>query len=372
MTAKRPTRAEIDLQALLHNHRDARRLAGPEREVLAVVKADAYGHGAVPVARCLEAAGTRWFGVALVEEGIELRRAGLQGEILVFGSIFPGQEAAVLEQRLTPFLFDLDVARRLQQAAAAAGVRLPVHLKLDTGMGRVGFRPEELPAALAELKTLTALDIRGVLSHLALADDLASPVTAEQRALFQQMLGQVEAAGFTPRWRHISNSAGLVGPELAECNLVRQGISLYGGQPGDGFADTLDLRPVLSLKTAVAQVRRLPAGSGVSYGHRFVTERPTTLAVLPVGYADGYNRLFTNRGTVLIHGRRAPIAGTVCMDWILADVTGIPCVAAGDEAVLLGAQGRERISAEEWAELLNTINYEVFCRIGARVPRVYV
>jgi len=369
---QRPTRAEIDLAAIRHNFQQAQKLAGPERHVLAVVKADAYGHGAVPVARELEAAGAGHFGVALVEEGCELRAAGINGEILVFGSIFPGQEEALLDRRLTPFLFDLEVARRLDQAARSRGIRLACHVKLDTGMGRVGFLPEDLPAVLEEIKKLPGLHVDGVLSHFALADDLSSAVTTRQRSLFRQQLQLFADAGFNPSWRHISNSAGLLGPELEECNLVRQGISLYGGYPGSGFEGKMDLRPVMSLRTVVAQVRVLPAGSGISYGHRFVTERETRVAVLPVGYADGYNRLFTNAGRVIVRDQFAPVVGTVCMDWTLVDVTDIPSVVAGDTVTLLGRSADLAITAEQWAEQLDTINYEVFCRIGQRVPRVYM
>jgi alanine racemase len=367
----RPTRAEIELAAIRHNFRQACQLAGPGRDVLAVVKADAYGHGAVPVAATLAEAGAKIFGVALVEEGCELRAAGITGEILVFGMLFPGQEEALIEAELTPFLFDLEVARRLNRVAVEQGVIRNVHLKLDTGMGRVGFLPGELPEALVELKRLAGLRVTGVLSHFALADDLTSPVTASQRRVFREQLQLLAAAGFAPDWRHISNSAGLIGPELEECNLVRQGISLYGGYPGPGFEPLMDLRPALALRTVVAQVRTVPPGSGVSYGHRFVTQRETRLAVLPVGYADGYNRLFTNRGRVIVRGHFAPVVGTVCMDWILADVTEIPEVLAGDVVTLLGEADGLRISAEEWADQLGTINYEVFCRIGQRVPRVY-
>lgn len=369
---QRPTLAEINLAAIRHNYLQACKLAGPQRQVLAVVKADGYGHGAVPVARALEAVGAEHFGVALVEEGCELRAAGITGTILVFGSVFPGQEQALLECRLTPFLFDLEVAERLNQAAQERNIRLDCHVKIDTGMGRVGFLPDELPAVLPALQRFSALNITGVLSHFALADDLTSDVTLRQRLMFQQQLQHFAAAGFAIEWIHISNSAGLLGPELEECNLVRQGISLYGGYPGPGFEEKMDLQPAMALRTVVAQVRILPAGSGVSYGHRFVAERTTRIAVLPIGYADGYNRLFTNRGQVIVRGRIAPVIGTVCMDWTMADITDLPEAVAGDTVTLLGEADGKMISAEEWAEQLGTINYEVFCRIGQRVPRVYL
>ena len=369
---QRPTRAEINLAAIRHNFRQACLFAGPQRQVLAVVKADAYGHGAVPVARALETAGAGHFGVALVEEGCELRAAGIKGTILVFGSVFPGQEEALLNCQLTPFLLDFEMAERLSRAALARGLQLDCHVKIDTGMGRVGFLPKELPVVLPALKRLAGLKITGVVSHFALADDLTSDVTLRQRRLFQQQLQHFASAGLSPKWFHISNSAGLLGPELDECNLVRQGISLYGGYPGIGFEKLMDLHPAMALRTVIAQVRTLPVGSGISYGHRFVAERTTRVAVLPIGYADGYNRLFSNRGRVIIRGRIAPVIGTVCMDWTMADITDIPEAVAEDSVTLLGEAGGRRITAEEWAEQLDTINYEVFCRIGQRVPRVYL
>ena len=368
----RPTRVEIDLDALRFNLRQVRERVGPACEILAVVKADAYGHGASAVAPALAAAGADQFGVALVGEGLALRRYGLTQPIVVLGGAFPGEEKAILEHRLQPALYDLDTACRLDAAARAAGCRIPCHLKVDTGMGRLGFRPEHLSEALAAFKGLSGIEMHGVISHLALADEPDKAFTTTQIERFQAVIAQVRAAGFTPRYLHLANSAAIYSRQLAGCNLVRPGISLYGGLTGTPFEQEVPQRPVMRFLSQVAQLKEVPAGEGISYAHRFVTQRPSRLAAVPVGYADGYNRLLTNKGEVLIRGRRAPVAGTVCMDWILVDVTAIPDVAVGDRVTLLGRDGDESVTALEWADKIGTITYEVFCNISKRVPRVFV
>ena len=372
MSVPRPTLAEIDLAALRHNFREVRRVVGDDCAVLAVVKADAYGHGVTGVAPALAAAGANLFGVALVEEGIELRRLGLEQPILVLGSAFPGQEHDILEHQLTPVVYDLACARRLDACAGNAEKTIDYHLKMDTGMGRLGFRIELLEEVLAELKNLKNLNMAGLMSHLAVADEPQRPLTSAQYRDFAAVVARVEAHGFSPRYRHIANSAGIHSRALAGCNLVRPGICLYGGLTGGPYANSLTQQPVMHFISQVAQLKDIPPGGGVSYGHRFVAARQSRIAAIPVGYADGYNRLLTNRGDVLIDGHRAPIAGTVCMDWILADVTDLPDVQLGDRVTLLGRDGDEFISAEEWADKVDSITYEVFCAISKRVPRVYV
>jgi len=371
-SAFRPTHVEIDLSALRHNFAQARLQAGTERQLLAVVKADAYGHGAVPVAKTLEQAGADLFGVALVEEGVELRQAGIQRPILILGGTYPGQESLLFDFDLTPSLFDLGLAQRLNALATERNCLCKVHLKLDTGMGRIGFRPEELAEVLTTLHGLSALEVDGVFSHLALADEPSDPLTDTQIKRFRGCLEQIHQSGFTPQRIHISNSAALFTRELVECNVFRPGIVLYGALPSDWFAEQLDLRPVMHLRSRVAQLKEVPVGTGVSYGHRFATERPSLLAAIPIGYADGYNRLLSNCGEVLIRGRRARVAGTVCMDWTLVDVTDVPGVQVGDSVTLLGCAGEQCISAEEWAAKVGSISYEVFCRISHRVPRHYL
>ncbi len=368
----RPTYVEIDLAALQHNFRQARHQAGDGCALLAVVKADAYGHGADRVAPALQQAGADLFGVAMVEEGVELRRVRVSRPILVLGGVYPGQETELLAHELVPVIFEMETARRLNALALADGRRLSYHLKLDSGMGRLGFRAEELPATLTALAELPGLVMDGLISHLAVADDPTHPFTAEQAGLFREALSLVRAAGFTPRYIHLSNSAALFSQQFPECNLVRPGIALYGGLPAPDFAERLDLRPVMSFRTAVAQLKEVPAGTGVSYGHRFVAGRSTRLAAIPVGYADCYSRHLSNVGEVLIRGRRARVAGTVCMDWTLIDVTDIPQVQVGDEVTLLGSDNGQSITAEEWAQRIDTINYEVFCQVSKRVPRFYL
>jgi len=367
----RPTWAEIDLAALEHNFRQAQKFCGSQQRLLTVVKADAYGHGAVPVSRRFAALGVEHFGVATLEEALELRAAGIAGTILVFGGCYPGQEEAFLQQALTPALLDAETAQRLSAAAVDQGRELNVHLKIDSGMGRVGFLPEQLREFLPRLRQLKGLRIEGVMSHLASADEPDSAVTPGQLQLFREQLQMLGEAGIAPREIHLSNSAGLVGWKFPEATLARPGIMLYGGLPGPDFADRLELKPVMQLRSRIAQLRELPAKSGISYGHIFHTRRPTRVAVLPIGYADGYNRLFSNCGQAILHGRKIPLIGRVCMDWIMFDVTDLPQAAVGDRVTLLGSADGLTISGDDWAEILQTISYEVFCRIGRRVPRVY-
>jgi len=367
----RPTCVEIDLAALRRNFEKAKGQAGPDRKVLAVVKADAYGHGACRVARVLESAGADMFGVAMVEEGEELRKAGITRPVLILGGIYPGQEEAVFRHKLTPSVFDLNLARRFNRIALESGAVYPFHLKIDTGMGRVGFRPDELPEVLSELSTLSGLFMEGVASHFALADEPHKPFTGEQISLFRQCLELIREKGFNPSFVHIGNSAALFSRDIPECNMVRPGIVLYGALPAPEFAGRIDADPVMSFRTRIAQIKQVPAGTGVSYGHLFRAERPTTLATIPVGYADGFNRRLSKGAEVLVRGKRAKVAGTVCMDWTMLDVTDIPDVAVGDEVTLLGRDNGSIVTAQEWADCIGTIPYEVFCQVSKRVPRFY-
>lgn len=368
----RPTVAEIDLAALRHNLAQVTRFCRSGQRILAVVKADAYGHGAVHVSQALAAAGVEQFGVALLEEALELRQAGISHPILVFGGCYPGQEEQFLQHQLMPAVSDRQSLFRLDRFARQAGHAMKVHLKLDTGMGRAGFLPDEFLQLLPELSHLQGLRFVGLMSHLACADEMQDEVTPGQLEKFSALLREVRSQGLVIPDIHIGNSAGLVGWDCPECTLVRPGIMLYGGMPGEKYRESLDLEPVMHLRTRIALLKRVPPGTGVSYGHRFHARRETLVAVLPIGYADGYNRLLTNRGQVLVGGQRAPVIGTVCMDWIMIDVTDIPQVDVGDPVTLLGAMGDQLISAEEWAEWVGSISYEVFCRIGQRVPRRYL
>ena len=366
-----PTFVEIDLSSLRHNFRQARKQAGADRKLLAIVKADAYGHGIVPVARCLQDEGADFFGVASVQEGAQLREAGIDRPVIILGGFFPGQEEDLLRYRLIPILFDVETARRLNGVALAAGQSCPFHLKLDTGMGRVGFRPEELGAVLREMSAWKGLRLEGVLSHLALADAPQDPLTSQQYEVFCHMLKQVRAAGYQPPWIHLSNSAALFAHQLTACNLVRPGIVLYGALPSDAFADRLNLQPVMSWRTHIYQLKEVPVDTGVSYGHRFKAARPSVLAAIPVGYSDGYSRHLSGCGEVLVRGQRARVAGTVCMNWTMIDVSDIAGIQVGDRVTLLGRDGDDAISAEELAQKAGTISYEIFCQVGKQIPRFY-
>jgi alanine racemase len=380
----RPTRAEVDLPALRHNLAAARTLAG-KAQVLAVVKANAYGHGAVPVARCLEAEGVTCLGVALVEEGLELRNAGVKAPILVLGGSYEGGYELLVAYDLTPTVFQLEHVARLSYAAAAQGKpQVKAHLKVDTGMGRIGVAMDALPEFLERARGYPNVVLDGLASHYASADlsdagQAQAPAgggrfTREQLARFKEALAVVRAKGYAPTWRHLSNSAGVLDVPGAhdglDLNLVRPGIMLYGLSPAGWLADRADLRPVLSWKTGITHLKTVPKGTPISYGSTWVAPAEAVIATLPIGYADGYSRAYSSRASVLVRGRRVPIAGRVCMDMCMVDVTGVEGVQVGDEAVLLGRQGGEQIRAEELAALAQTIHYEVLCGVGARVPRV--
>ncbi len=364
---REPVWAEIDLDALGHNVRRAVSLAGPAR-VMAVVKADAYGHGAVRAARVALAGGASRLGVARAGEGGALRSAGIDVPILIFGATIPSETGQILDLGLTPAVFDLDTAATLAAAARRRNMPAGVHLKVDTGMGRLGFSPDR-PEDILRAAALHGLSLEGVFTHFAGADD---PDLSYARWQLERFLGVTRLLrdhGFTGFTAHAANSAALLNLPEARLDMVRPGIMLYGYHPA-GRPDP-GLKPVLSLKALVAQVKDVPAGFRVGYGSTHVTPAGTRLATLPVGYADGYSRKLSSRGEVLIHGQRAPVVGRVCMDMLMVDVGHIAGVRKGDEAVLYGEQAGDRIGADEVAEKTGTISYEVTCAVGARVPRIY-
>jgi alanine racemase len=370
----RPTWVEIDLGAVRANVAELVRLVAPA-VVLAVVKADAYGHGAVPVARAALAAGAHSLGVALVEEGVQLRAAGIDAPILVLSEPPRDAAAAVVAHRLTPVVYTavgIDALAKAVVDADAPQGPLPVHLKVDTGMHRVGV----LPAAAVELARRVdahrELELEGVLTHFAVADEPDDPYTGEQLVRFAEVLDQLRAAGFRPAMVHAANSAGLLAFPESRFTMVRPGIAMYGVAPAPRLAHKMPLRPALAFKARVSHVKELAAGDRLSYGLRYRLGRAARIATVPVGYADGVPRnLAAVGGEVLVHGKRRPIAGTITMDQLVVDVGDDP-VAVDDEVVLLGRQGEEQVTAEEWGERLGTIGYEIVCGIGPRVPRVYV
>lgn len=371
----RPAWADVDLDAIAHNVSVLTAVCAPAR-LCAVVKADGYGHGAIPVARAAVDAGASMLGVALVDEGIELREAGLDGPILLLSEAPAEEFDAVALHGLRPTLYTA-----IGIEAAAAAVRrcgrsepLPVHLKVDTGMHRVGARPDEALALADKVAGLPELQLEGVFTHCAVADEPDDPYTSEQLARFEAVLAELAAAGINPDLRHAANSALGFTRADGRYDLVRAGISVYGLAPAPALAgwEGVDrLRPALSLRARVSHVKRLDAGERVSYGLRYRLERPGTVATVPLGYADGVRRRLPATGAeVLIGGERRPMAGTVTMDQLMVDCGDAP-VAPGDEVVLLGRQGDQEITADEWALRLDTISYEITCGIGPRVPRRY-
>ncbi|MCX8118545.1 MAG: alanine racemase [Desulfobacterota bacterium] len=367
---RRPTVAEVDLEALAFNFRKIRRSVPRGTSILAVVKADAYGHGSLPVSRKLERLGVDYLGVATPEEGIVLRQGGVKTPILVLGGIFKEGLEEVVRFDLTSVAFEPEALRALSRAAGRVRKRAKIHVKVDTGLGRLGVPFEQLGPFLREVRRLPNLEAEGLLSHFAMAEG-ASDYSMEQWRRFQQALELSRQEGFCWRYIHMANSANLV--LFPECclNMVRPGILLYGAYPSSPIKPLIEVKPVLTLKTRIHFLKSVPPGSRISYGGTFVTQRESLIATLPIGYADGYSTLLSNRGEVLVRGRRAPVVGRVCMDLTMVDVTEVPGVSPGDEVVLIGRQGRERISADEVAEKAGLISYEVLCSIGQRVPRVY-
>ena len=367
----RPTACYVDLDALRWNFRQVREKIGPGVRVLSVVKADAYGHGAREVARALAAAGWESFGVATLEEGVELRAAGIRSPILVLAGVYPEQLGEFIQHRLTPAICETEAFKQLEKEARRRGVTLNFHLKVDTGMGRIGLPSAEVERWLPEMGQIESLKLEGLFSHFSHAESVEGSYTQSQLKAFQLVLKRLRSAGYNPPWVHLANSAAVITLPSAHFTMVRPGLMLYGAYPSPVMASQVALKPVLSWRTRVLQLKRVPEGSSISYGQIFVTQRESSIATLPVGYADGYPRLLSNRGEVLIRGQRAPVAGRICMDLTMVDVTDIRGVEQGDEVVLLGAQGKAAISADEMARWAETISYEIFTSISDRVPRIH-
>ena len=365
------TWAEIDLDAIAHNVSAYKRHVGPNVEVMAVVKANAYGHGALPVARAALQAGATRLAVHRLIEGVELRQGGIDAPILVMGYTPSSGAEMVVSWRLTPSLMTIEFAQALSARASDLDVTVPVHVKVDTGMSRYGLMPAEATSFLLAVQKLPGLHLEGLFTHFATADWADLTHAQGQLGVFTEVIQAARSAGVRFPVIHAANSAATMHLPEAHFNAVRPGIGLYGLDPSSEWPPVFELRPALALKSLVSRVRQLPAGAGVSYGRTFITQKPTLAALVPVGYGDGYHRILSNRGSVLIHGQRAPILGRVCMDQFVVDVSHISGVQQDDEVVILGPQGDERISAEEVAGLASTINYEVTTSLLPRVARVY-
>ena len=365
---------EIDLAALRHNCRALQRRLGTATRMLAVVKSDAYGHGMVAVARVLHEQGVRDFGVAEVHEGVMLRQAGISGAIVVF--LGAGKEALpdVAHHGLQPVVFDRGQLEAISRFACSVNTRIGVHLKVDTGMGRLGILPDDVVDFVALLREKKGIYLAGVMSHCPMADMADTTSAGEQNRLFAETLQRAGLEGSGQAAAHIANSAAMLRYPAMHWDMARPGISLYGCLAGsdDAWAAQTQLKPVMSFKSRIIQVKKVPAGTGVSYGHTFVTSRPSRLAVLPIGYNNGYLRVLSNRAEVLVRGQRAAQRGRVCMNITMIDVTDIDGACPGDEVTLMGIQHGRQISAEEVAGWMNTINYEVLCLFGNSNPRVYL
>lgn len=366
----RPTRASVDLDAIARNYRRLADRVGGDRAVFCVVKGDAYGHGAAAVARRLAAEGASRFAVAIAEEGIALRRAGVPGEILLLNFSDPADAGVDRAYGLVPSLYDLEQARGFAEAARRFGAPLSVHVKLDTGMGRIGFRPEEIPALAHLLRGCAGLAVAGTFTNLASAEDPGSPETGRQVETMRSCVASLSAAGVRPGLVHVANSAGVLFHRDAWFDGVRPGLALYGVSPSETADGGAGLEPAMTLETRVMSVKEVSTGEALGYGGRFVTAWPSTIAVLPIGYHDGFRRSFSGRVRVLLRGKELPVVGAVSMDLTLVDATGVGAQ-SGDRVVCLGSDGAARVTAWDLARAADTVPYEVLCGIGSRVPRVY-
>ncbi len=370
----RPVWAEVDLTAIAHNIGILRGATRSGAMFMAVVKANAYGHGVIPVAHEAIAAGADRLGVATIEEAVQLAQAGITAPIHVLSEIpnDPADMCAALDHGFILTICRAETARAVD--AAAAGRRAKVHVKVDTGMNRLGipYNPETVVAFVQTLLNCKNIDVEGIFTHFATADDPASDFAQIQLTRFTAALDELARRGICPPIKHAANSAAIIDLPESHLDMVRAGIAIYGLSPSPALAGRVDLRPALSLKSRISFVKDVSAGEGISYGHSFKTSRPSQIATLPLGYADGYSRILSNKTQVLVGGLKAPNVGTICMDQFMVDVTDIPNVAAGTEIVLIGSQNGETISADDIAARLGTINYEVVCMLSARVPRIYI
>jgi len=368
----RPTWVEIDLDAITHNFRAIKNRLAPAANILAVVKANAYGHGMVEVSRRLVKEGVSYLGVASVDEAVVLREAKIKAPILILSSILPKEVKYAINYNLTFTVCDEILASELDKIARKANRKVLAHLKVDTGMGRLGIWHGEAKGLFEDILGLKNIILEGVYTHFATADEENTSYTVEQINNFKSLIKELEAKGFKIPYIHAANSAGTILFKNSHFSMVRPGLMIYGLYPNESISKILQLKPALSLKSRIIFLKRTPVGRSISYGATYTTDKDTLIATLPIGYADGLNRGLSNKGEVIVRKRRSPIVGRICMDHTMADVGHVDKVELGDEVVLIGTQGTERITAEEIARILGTIPYEVVCWISARVPRVYL
>jgi alanine racemase len=386
----RPVWAEISLKAILHNLRVIRRHVGAQRKILAVVKSNAYGLGAVPISKALQKAGTEWFGVTCANEGIELREAGIRKRILVLTGFWPGEEKRLIQNQLTPTVSRVDDLRHIERAAKslqtklsgksrAKSSRVPFHLKINTGMNRLGISPDEIDAFCLALADCPHIRLEGTYTHFASAEDFTAEQTAVQEQLFRDCLDRMRALGVSPGIVHMANSGAICARPSTWGDMVRPGAILYGyhqsfdpPQKKQEVMCAMPLEPCLSLRARIISLREVPAGQAVGYGARFVTSRPSRIAVINAGYADGIVRARTNRGWALVRGRRVPLVGTISMDLTMLDVTDAPEAKLGDVVTLYGKDGQASIEVSEVAREIGTVTSDLLCALGRRVPKFYL
>jgi alanine racemase len=378
----RPVWAEISLKAILHNLRVIRRHVGGKRMILAVVKSNAYGLGAVPVSRALERAGTEWFGVTCANEGIELRQAGIRKRILVLTGFWPGEEKRLVENNLTPTVTRVDDLGHLERAAKSArrkSSRLRFHLKINTGMNRLGILPSEIEAFASALSRCRHLELEGTFTHFASAEDFKAQQTDDQEELFRECLARLRAHGISPGIVHMANSGAICARPSTWADMVRPGAILYGyhqsfdpPEKKNEIMAMMPLEPSLSLRARIISLREVPAGQAVGYGARFVTGRPSRIAVINAGYADGVVRQRTNRGCALLRGHRVPLVGTISMDLTMLDVTDVTGAALGDVITIYGKDQNAAIEVSDVAPEIGTVTSDLLCALGRRVPKYYL
>ncbi len=367
--------AQVDLDAILHNMEQMRRIIDPDTKIMGVIKADGYGHGAIPIGRELEKLGYVWgYATATVEEAQVLRRNGLSKPILTLGACFPEQYPALADEGIRATVFSLRQAQEMESFAQKAGKEIKIHIKADTGLSRLGFQVTEAAAdEIAQISRMPHMVMEGLFTHFAKSDARDKTMANEQMEQFRRMQEMLKERGVAIPMCHCSNSAAIIDMPKANMSVVRAGISLYGLWPSDEVRkDHIDLKPALSLKSRIVFLKELEAGRTISYGATYETTGTQRIATIPVGYGDGYPRSLSGKGYVLIRGKRAPICGRICMDQFMVNVTHIPEAAEGDEVILVGADGQERITMEEIGDLSGRFNYEFACDLGKRIPRVYV
>ncbi|MGI6499809.1 MAG: alanine racemase [Anaerostipes sp.] len=366
-------KAEIDLSAIVHNIKEVMRVVGKDTKVMAVIKADGYGHGAVPIAQELDKIGIGGYAVAIMEEAIELREAGTKTPILILGFTAPAQYKTLIEHNVAMTMFSYDMVKELSDVAVSTGNEAKIHIKVDTGMNRIGFKPtQESLKEIKKISQLPMIQIEGIFTHFARADEKDKEAAYKQKKRYDDFVQQIEDEGIHIPVKHISNSAAIIDMDDCRKNMVRSGIITYGLYPSsDVSKNVLDLKPAMELKTHIVHIKEVDAGEGISYNGTYVTDKKTKIATIPVGYADGYPRSLSSKGRVIIRGQYAPIIGRVCMDQFMVDVTNIKDVNLMDQVTLMGQDGDVCVSADEIATMIGTINYELVCDISKRVPRFY-